>query len=177
MHREGKAMESILFHLAQELGDELTTQNLKIATAESCTGGGLGYWLTSVPGSSTWYKGGFIAYTPDAKLQMLGVKPEVLSAFGTVSEHTARDMAEGTLEKNCVDLSVAITGVAGPGGGTKENPVGTVWLAIARRDFATETWAEYFKGDRQSIRLQAIQKALEKLLEAIHNKVEKVPTI
>jgi nicotinamide-nucleotide amidase len=138
---------------------------LTLVTAESCTGGGLSYWLTSVPGSSDWFERGFVTYSNAAKIEMLGVHPQTIEEFGAVSAKTAREMAEGALRHSHADLSVAITGIAGPTGGSTDKPVGTVWIAWAKQNIETRELGQLFSGDRQSIRLQAIAKALEMLYE------------
>lgn len=151
--------------LVLNVASALTNHRLKLTTAESCTGGGLSYWLTSVPGSSAWFDRGFVTYSDDAKLAMLSVRPETLSQFGAVSEQTAREMAEGCLKHSLADLSIAITGIAGPTGGTSQKPVGTVWIAWASKKKPTQAIRYLFSGDRQAIRLSAIAKALEKVLD------------
>jgi nicotinamide-nucleotide amidase len=145
----------------------LKQSHLKLVTAESCTGGGLSYWLTSIAGSSDWFDRGFVVYSNAAKIEMLGVHSKTLEELGAVSAQTAREMAEGALHHSHADISIAITGIAGPTGGTPEKPTGTVWIAWAAKGAPTEELAYLFPGDRQAIRLQAIIKALEKLLEKI----------
>lgn len=153
--------------LVLDVSKELTQHGLKLVTAESCTGGGLSYWLTSVPGSSDWLERGFVTYSDASKVEILGVNPLTLETAGAVSEQTAREMAEGALSKSHADISIAITGIAGPTGGSSEKPVGTVWIAWARRDVPTLAEVTIFPGDRQEIRLRSIASALEKLLEII----------
>ncbi|MBA3660362.1 MAG: CinA family protein [Gammaproteobacteria bacterium] len=155
----------------------LTHEQLMLATAESCTGGGLSFRLTSVPGSSVWFDRGFVCYSNEAKCAMLGVNPLTLESFGAVSESTVREMAEGALEHSTADFSIAITGIAGPGGGSAANPVGTVWMAIAQRDFATQVHLLQLSGNRTEIRDKTIKIALEKLVELLPTKAEKTPTI
>ena len=149
-------IEQIAFNLKQH--------HLKVATAESCTGGGLGYWLTSLPGSSVWFERGFITYSNEAKIAMLGINPSVIRTFGAVSEETAREMAIGALTQSRADISLAITGIAGPEGGTTEKPVGTVWFAWATKKGLPQAEMEVFSGNRQTIRSLAINKALAYLL-------------
>jgi len=149
--------------LAIETGKLLQDRGLKLATAESCTGGGLSYWLTSVPGSSDWFERGFVTYSNNAKIEVLGVSPETLDQFGAVSEEVANEMADGALNFSQADISIAITGIAGPDGGTTEKPVGTVWLAWSH-SMTTLTKDYHFTGDRQSIRQQAMEQALSVLL-------------
>lgn len=151
--------------LVLETANRLKQGQLTLATAESCTGGGLSYWLTSLPGSSDWFDRGFITYSNTAKIDMLGVAAKTIETFGAVSAQTAKEMAEGALRYSKADISVAITGVAGPTGGTPEKPVGTVWIAWAKKGTASQAQVFLFPGDRQAIRLQAIAQALEKLLD------------
>jgi nicotinamide-nucleotide amidase len=149
--------------LVLKAAQTLHQQGLTLATAESCTGGGLSYWLTSVPGSSVWFERGFITYSNQAKIDMLGVNTETLVQYGAVSEQTACEMAEGALCHSHADQSIAITGIAGPDGGSPQNPVGTVWIAAAKRHHKAQATCYLFSGDRQAIRLCAIAKALEKI--------------
>lgn len=151
-------------HLVLQTAEVLKTLKLTLATAESCTGGGLSYWLTSVPGSSDWFERGFVTYSNKAKIEMLGVRAETLDQYGAVSEETALEMAEGILRYSHADLGIAITGIAGPAGGSQEKPVGTVWLAFSGKHFNTGSQCHVFTGDRQAIRLASIAKALEQLL-------------
>lgn len=143
----------------------LTQRQLMLATAESCTGGGLSYWLTSVPGSSAWFDRGFITYSNAAKIDLLAVAPLTLQQFGAVSRETVYEMAKNTLQKSRADVSIAITGIAGPEGGSEQKPVGTVWIAWAMRHVAPYCEITVFAGDRQQIRLASIAKALEILLK------------
>ncbi len=136
----------------------------RLATAESCTGGGLAEVVTSIPGSSAWFERGFVTYSNDAKSEMLGVSAETLRRFGAVSEQCAREMAEGALRHSRADIGVAITGIAGPEGGSADKPVGTVWIAWAGRDRPTVVVLKNFGGDRRAIRAQAVEAALEGLL-------------
>lgn len=160
-------MSNIDPQLISTLGMQLMAKNLALTTAESCTGGGLAYCITQIPGSSAWFERGFVTYSNKAKEEMLGIKPETLLKYGAVSEHTARAMAEGALQHSHAQMSVAITGIAGPDGGSTEKPVGTVWFAWAEKNLATKTNVFLLTGDRLAIREQAIQIALEGLLELI----------
>jgi nicotinamide-nucleotide amidase len=154
-------------NLVLETAKNLQSCGLTLATAESCTGGGLSYWLTSVPGSSAWFERGFVTYSNAAKIDLLGVSEKTISTFGAVSEETALEMADGILRHSKADLGIAITGIAGPDGGSPEKPVGTVWLAFSGKNFNTIAECHVFKGDRQAVRLAAIAKALEELLRLI----------
>ena len=135
-----------------------------LATAESCTGGGIGAALTAVPGSSAVYKGGIISYTNDVKKNLLGVSDAMLEKYGAVSEPVAKAMAEGARKALQVDIAVSVTGLAGPGGDEYGNPVGTVFIgyADAARSYAKEF---HFAGDREVIRNQAIGAALQVILQ------------
>lgn len=153
------------FALATRVLDEARRRGLKIATAESCTGGLVAAALTDIPGSSDVFERGFVTYANDAKQDMLGVRSETLRDNGAVSPATAREMAEGALARAHADITVAITGVAGPGGGSPAKPVGLVQFATARRDGAT-VCVEHRFGDigRAAIREAATRVALGLLL-------------
>ena len=153
--------------LAELLGKALLLDGQKLATAESCTGGGLAYNITSVAGSSQWFERGFITYSNESKQQLLGVPTEILETFGAVSEQTAAAMAQGAIDNSRAEFSVAITGIAGPDGGTNEKPVGTVCLAWSIREGETKATQVVFEGDRQRVREQAILIALQGLLDLI----------
>lgn len=156
-------MDSELLALADQFGHALKQAGRSVATAESCTGGWLGEVLTSVPGSSLWYERGFITYSNMAKREMLGVRTETLTRFGAVSEQTARAMAEGTLAHSHADLAVAITGIAGPAGGSPEKPVGTVCFAWGARRVPVYSTTRRFSGDREGVRREAVKAAIEGL--------------
>ncbi len=153
--------------LAEKIGEKLKEQGKMFSTAESCTGGWVGQVVTSVPGSSHWYERGFITYTNNSKRELLNVSTDVLARFGAVSEPSARAMAEGALENSNAQVSLAITGIAGPGGGTLEKPVGTVCFAWAGENQETKTEKRHFEGDRQEVRRQAVEAALSGLLTFI----------
>ena len=151
--------------LAREVGHALKKHEFKLATAESCTGGGAAQLVTSVAGSSEWFDRGFVTYTNVSKREMLGVKTTTLSRFGAVSEQTAREMADGAIAHSHAQAALAITGIAGPGGGTPEKPVGTVCFAWAGKKRATRSVKHHFTGDREAVRRQSIAVALQGLLE------------
>ena len=151
--------------LARAVSHELKRQGLMLATAESCTGGWVAQMMTSIAGSSEWFERGFVAYTNLAKREMLGVKTTILSRHGAVSEPTARAMAEGALTHSHAQVALAITGIAGPSGGTPEKPVGTVCFAWAGRKRDTVSAKHHFTGDREGIRRQAVTTALQGLLD------------
>jgi nicotinamide-nucleotide amidase len=147
------------------LADALRARGWSIATAESCTGGLIAATCTSVAGSSDWFDRGFVTYSNASKSAMLGVAAELVAAHGAVSEPVALAMARGALERSPADLAVAVTGVAGPGGGSPEKPVGTVWMAIARRDGEATAWRLRLPGDRSSVRGETVRRALAALRE------------
>lgn len=157
--------------LASELGHELRQRGFTIAAAESCTGGWVAKTLTDIPGSSAWFDRGFVTYTNESKQEMLGVDPEIIDANGAVSEATARAMAEGALQKSQANLSLAITGIAGPGGGTPYKPVGLVWFAWAGAEQEIVSREHIFDGDRESIRRQAVLTALQGARERLDGQV------
>lgn len=135
-----------------------------LVTAESCTGGWIAKCLTDIAGSSEWYRGGVVSYSNGLKAQLLGVDPHVLNTHGAVSEAVARAMAEGALERLGGDCAVAVTGVAGPTGGSAEKPVGTVWIAWADRADGTLAQLFRFSGDREAVRRATVLHALQGLL-------------
>jgi nicotinamide-nucleotide amidase len=155
--------------LARRLAARLGGSGQRLATAESCTGGWIAKVCTDLPGSSHWFVGGAVAYANDAKIRALGVSEATLRRHGAVSEATVREMATGALDRFMSDLSLAVTGVAGPDGGTVDKPVGTVWFAWARRSAAgivdVKSAKELFPGDREVVRRFTVQRALERLLE------------
>ena len=153
--------------LARKVGERLKSARAMVATAESCTGGWAAQALTAVPGSSEWFERGFVTYSNDAKREMLGVGEDTLARHGAVSEETVREMALGALANSRARLSMAITGVAGPSGGTPAKPVGTVCLAWAVRDGPLRSETRHFAGDRESVRRQSVIHALEGLLELL----------
>jgi nicotinamide-nucleotide amidase len=146
--------------LATEVGDVLRRQRLMLAVAESCTGGWAAQAITSVAGSSAWFDRGFVTYTNISKHELLGVPAETLKRYGAVSEQTARAMAEGVLQASHADVTLAITGIAGPSGGSPEKPVGLVCFAWAGKGRETIVRTERFGGDRAAIRRQAVREAL-----------------
>lgn len=157
-------MNTKLYDLAQRVGLILKEKRLFIVTAESCSGGLLAAALTDVPGSSAYFERGFITYSNIAKQEVLGVHSETLERFGAVSVEVVKEMAEGALRNSHAQIGVAITGIAGPDGGTKEKPIGSVWVAWARLGLSTKTAKTHFDGDRASIRMQTVEFALEGLL-------------
>ena len=150
---------------AEKLVRVLTEKKLTCATAESCTGGGVGYAITGVSGSSAVFWGGVISYDNSVKRDVLGVPEEVLATKGAVSSECAAAMADGARRLLKTDLAVSLTGIAGPGGGSAEKPVGLVWFGLASKD-GTITGKKVFPGDRESVRSAAIEHALGLLLNA-----------
>ena len=149
-----------------QLGDALRARRWRLATAESCTGGMVAAACTAVAGSSDWFDRGFVTYSNEAKIEMLGVDPALIAHHGAVSAEVACAMADGALRFSRATLSVAVTGVAGPGGGSAAKPVGTVWLALAQAGQATRAELLQLHGDRAAIRLQTVERALHQLLGA-----------
>lgn len=157
-------MESLEI-LAQRLGQLCLARGVNLATAESCTGGWVAQAITEIPGSSQWFDAGYVTYSNDAKQRMLGVPAETLRDFGAVSEETVEAMALGALQEGNANLAVAISGVAGPDGGSELKPVGTVWFAWARKGHVLKTALCQFDGDRRSVREQAVRRALQGLIQ------------
>lgn len=156
-----------LLKLAREVGVWLAARDEKLATAESCTAGWVAKAMTDVPGSSEWFVAGIASYADEAKTALLGVPPKLLKTHGAVSEAVVEAMARGAIERTGADRSVAISGIAGPAGGTEEKPVGTVWFAWARRDgedIHLRTRLEHFQGDREGIRRQSVGRALSGIM-------------
>jgi len=159
-----------LHQLARELGDALLARGWMVATAESCTGGWVGQLLTAIPGSSAWFERGFITYANAAKQEMLGVPAETLETWGAVSEETASAMAAGALAHSHAQATLAISGVAGPGGGTPQKPVGLVCYGWALADGTRMSSTCRLDGDREEIRSRAVAAALRGLIELIGGK-------
>ena len=155
--------------LAAWVAARLTSSGLRLATAESCTGGWIAKACTDLPGSSRWFLGGSVAYANDLKHSALGVDPAELDRHGAVSEPVVRAMAAGILERAAADLAVAVSGIAGPDGGSPDKPVGTVWFAWARREAGgaphVTTAVEKFPGDREAVRRLAVRRALAPLAD------------
>lgn len=149
--------------LAAELGRLLMERGWRLAVAESCTGGWAAQAITAVPGSSDWFDRGYVTYSNAAKSEMLGVAPATLSGFGAVSEETAREMAEGALQRARARAVFAITGIAGPGGGSDFKPVGTVCFAWAVSGQETLAETRRFEGDRRLVRMQAVAYAFRQM--------------
>ena len=153
--------------LAQKMGRIAKRHGIFIATAESCTGGGIAAAITRIPGSAKWFDRGFVTYHNLAKKQMLGVRQETLHTNGAVSEPGARQMAAGALRRSQATVTVAVTGIAGPGGGTREKPVGTVWFAWAAKNNPVQSRMFRFKGDRYEVRRQTVAMALQGIIDLL----------
>lgn len=148
------------------LAHRFEAQGLRLATAESCTGGLIAHRITNVPGASTFFVGGVVAYSNALKETLLGVRAETLAAHGAVSEATAREMASGARQRLGADVSIAVTGIAGPGGGTPEKPVGLVYMAVSAGD-EVRAWRFVFSGSRAAIKRQTADAAFEALWEML----------
>lgn len=156
--------------LAQQVGVALQRHGLMLTTAESCTGGAVAAALTDIAGSSAWFERGYVTYANSAKIEMLGVQITTLAQYGAVSEATVREMAIGALTKSHADVALAVSGIAGPGGGTIEKPVGTVWFAWAWRNGEVSAQISHFDGDRSAIRQQACTFVLQGVLDGVLGK-------
>ena len=154
-------------HIAHQLGEVLLEKGWQLACAESCTGGGIAAAVTEIAGSSQWFDRGFVTYSNQAKQDMLGVTKETLENHGAVSEQTVREMVAGALSRSGVHVSVAVSGIAGPGGGTAGKPVGTVCLAWQVTGEEPVVRTEHFSGDRRSVREQTVLCALQGLLSVV----------
>jgi nicotinamide-nucleotide amidase len=157
-------MDADLVTLSERVGAVLREHSLTLASAESCTGGWAAQVVTHTAGSSAWFERGFVTYANDAKIEMLGVAPETLASHGAVSLETAEAMAAGALDRSKALISLAITGIAGPTGGSPGKPVGTVCFAWCQRGRQPESERRQFAGDRESVRRQAVVHALEGLV-------------
>lgn len=153
--------------LEEEIGKLLIANNLSLSSAESCTGGGVAALITSVPGSSGYFKGGIVAYDNEVKKNLLGVSPETLSAYGAVSRETVIEMAKGAMNRLKTDCAIATSGIAGPGGGTLEKPVGTVWIAVAYKNEIVTMKQEGDDG-----RAGNVEKAIKNALIMLRNGLE-----
>jgi nicotinamide-nucleotide amidase len=158
--------EDLLVALAARVGEAALARGAMIATAESCTGGLVAGAITAIAGSSAWFERGFVTYSNLAKEEDLGVSPSILARFGAVSEETAKAMAEGALRGGAAKWSVAVTGIAGPDGGSTDKPVGTVWFAWAGPGHL-EALGRRFDGDRRAVREASVRVALEGLIDRL----------
>ena len=158
--------------LAAQVGAALHAHGMLLATAESCTGGGVACAVTEIAGSSAWFERGFVTYSNQAKVDMLGVASDTLDRFGAVSEATVREMVDGALRHSQAHIALAVSGIAGPGGGSKEKPVGTVWFAWGIKDGASVARLHQLVGNRAEIRVQAVRIALQGVLDILDNYTE-----
>lgn len=171
-------MDDSLVLLSRRLGEALLSQHWQVTTAESCTGGWIAQAITDTPGSSDWFGSGYVTYSNEAKQRMLGVPAAYFAAGapGAVSRETVTAMAQGALQASAAQFAVATSGIAGPGGGSEEKPVGTVWLAWAWRleagaPVASSAQLRHFAGNREAVRQQAVVAALQGLLERIEAQI------
>jgi nicotinamide-nucleotide amidase len=163
------ATDNIVHQLAIRAGNKLRDERLMLATAESCTGGMVAAAITDISGSSGWFERGFVTYSNQAKTEMIGVPADMIDKHGAVSEPVAKAMAEGALRNSRAQVALAITGVAGPGGGTESKPVGMVSFAWSNR-LHTSVETLQFKGDRKQVRTQAAVHALRGLLDLLERR-------
>ncbi|MDC7219315.1 MAG: CinA family protein [Spirochaetales bacterium] len=159
-----------LFSLSTAVVKSLLGAKMTLSVAESCTGGLIGKSITDISGSSSVFYGGFLLYSNEAKVSLAGVSPDTLEAHGAVSEETVKEMAGGTKEKCGTEFALAVSGIAGPGGGTAEKPVGTVWIGLASPE-GTFARKFLFEGDRDRVREATVEEALTMLINKIENKL------
>ena len=158
-------MPAAITEVAQATGESLGARGWRLCTAESCTGGGIAHALTEIPGSSQWFECGWVTYSNESKTSLLGVPSELILRWGAVSAQVAAAMARGALEHSTAHVAIAVTGIAGPGGGNAEKPVGLVWFGWATRDGECRTAEQRFAGDRGQVRQSAILWGLRQLLD------------
>ncbi len=156
--------DDALHALAVDVGARLKSRGHTLATAESCTGGWIAKMITDIPGCSEWFEAGLAAYSYEAKQALLGVRPETLTEHGAVSRETVLEMVSGALIHSGASVAVAVTGIAGPSGGTADKPVGTVWIAWKRRGGYPHAELFHFDGDRERVRRQTVAAALRGLM-------------
>jgi nicotinamide-nucleotide amidase len=159
--------EQELNDLAEELGQCLVARGLKLASAESCTGGWLAKIITDIPGSSAWFTGSVVSYSNEAKQSLLGVAENTLKEFGAVSGETVLEMSDGLFAHTDADVAVSISGIAGPDGGSEDKPVGLVWLSWGKRDKSVFANPYNFAGDREEVRKQSIKQAINNLQDLL----------
>jgi nicotinamide-nucleotide amidase len=169
----GKPADTIP-QLANTLAQMLHLRGLQLVVAESCTGGWVAMALTGIVGSSEWFDRGYVTYSNRSKQQMLGVKATTLEVYGAVSEQTVAEMTNGALAASGADLALAISGIAGPGGGSVEKPVGTVCFAWQRQSQQPITLRHWFAGERDAVRAQAVAYALQGLLDLLERQLDHV---
>lgn len=161
--------DEVLLALAHRIGERLGDARLQLVTAESCTGGWVAKLLTDVPGCSAWFERGFVTYSNQSKQDLLGVPAEVIGDHGAVSEATVRAMAEGALRHSEANLALSVSGIAGPGGGRPDKPVGLIWFGWAVQNTqgkpGVHSESRQYNGNRDAVRRQAVARALEGVLE------------
>lgn len=163
-------MQTTINHLTQHLGKQLKKLNAQVTTAESCTGGGIAEAITRISGSSAWFEAGYVTYSNTQKTKMLDVPSTLFDTVGAVSEEVVLAMVQGAINKSNAQFGIAVSGVAGPTGGTKHHPVGMVWLAW-HANGENYTHCAHFEGDRDAIRQQTIQLALHGLIRLSQQKI------
>jgi nicotinamide-nucleotide amidase len=161
------ASNSTINSIARQVGEALRGIDKKLTVAESCTGGGIAESITSVAGSSKWFEYGYITYSNKAKIKLLGVEQQTLDTYGAVSEKVVEQMAGGALKSSDADYAIAVSGIAGPDGGTAEKPVGTVWICWITPEI-TRVEKYQLQGDRQAVRDQVIKISLQELLQQLN---------
>ncbi len=159
--------EQELKDLAEQLGECMKAHGMKLAAAESCTGGWLAKIITDIPGSSAWFTGSVVCYSNESKHSLLGVNESVLNDFGAVSGEVVLEMADGLFSHTNADVVVSVSGIAGPDGGTKDKPVGLVWLSWGKRGESVYATPFNFDGNRESVRKQSIKQMLNNVLDLL----------
>ncbi|MGJ8682521.1 CinA family protein [Paraglaciecola sp.] len=159
-------MNEDIHYLAKMLGEKLLDKDWTISCAESCTGGGIGYAITCIAGSSAWFNRGFITYSNEAKQSLLDVKADTLNTYGAVSEQTVAEMAVGAATKAQSNISISVSGIAGPDGGTIDKPVGTVWFGFFFNGEVIKI-KQHFNGNRDAVRIKAIEFSLSNILKLL----------
>jgi nicotinamide-nucleotide amidase len=159
-------------NLAAQVGALLKSHGMMLATAESCTGGGVAQAITEVAGSSAWFERGFVTYSNLSKQQMLGVRETTLEQHGAVSEMTVREMVAGALQHSAAQVALAVSGIAGPDGGTADKPVGTVWFAWGIKDGETRAQRYHLEGNRAEVRAKSVRIALQGVLDLLNQLTE-----
>ena len=157
--------EQELRDLAEQLGQCLVANKVKLASAESCTGGWIAKIITDIPGSSAWFTGSVVCYSNESKQSLLDVRADTLAEYGAVSGETVLEMSDGLFAHTDADIVVSVSGIAGPGGGSEDKPVGLVWLSWGKRDKTVVANPFHFEGDREAVRKQSIRQALEEMLD------------
>ncbi len=162
-------MKQKIIEQATKLGTVLLQKKLTVTTVESCTGGGIAYAITAIPGSSGWFNEGFVTYSNQAKHKLVGVNEETINAHGAVSQETVEEMAQGARDRANASIAVSVSGIAGPDGGTVDKPVGTVWMCIATSKGKVWSHCFHFLGDRDQVRVQTILQSLIEMTKIAHD--------